>query len=78
MIPDSIAGLLNLEELNVASNLLESLPDSIGLLQKLKFFNVSGNRLSALPDSICQCRYAREIDHMLWRNLQEPHPFYSL
>ena len=62
MIPDSIAGLQNLEELNMSSNVLESLPDSIGFLQKLKFLNVSGNKLSALPDSISQCRYARERD----------------
>lgn len=62
MIPDSIAGLENLEELNVATNLLDSLPDSIGLLQKLKYLNVSGNKLSFLPDSICHCRYVRETD----------------
>lgn len=60
VIPDSISGLANLEELNLSSNALESLPDSIGLLQKLKFLNVSGNKLSALPDSISQCRYVQE------------------
>lgn len=60
MIPDSIAGLQNLEELNISSNVLESLPDSIGLLQKLKLLNISGNKLSALPDSISQCRYVLE------------------
>lgn len=57
MIPDSIVGLQNLEELNLSANHLESLPDSIGFLQKLKLLNVSGNKLTALPDAICQCRY---------------------
>lgn len=55
-IPDSIAALENLEELNLSSNLLELLPDSIGLLVNLKILDVSGNKLTALPDSICHCR----------------------
>ena len=55
-IPDSIAGLEILEELNLASNLLEALPDSIGLLLNLKILNVSSNKLEFLPDSICHCR----------------------
>jgi Leucine-rich repeat (LRR) protein len=57
VIPDSIVGLQNLEELKLSANHLESLPDSIGFLQKLKLLNVSGNKLTALPDAICQCRY---------------------
>lgn len=57
-LPDSIAGLKKLEELNVSSNLLSSLPDSIGLLLNLKILNVSGNKLNALPDSIAGCRYS--------------------
>lgn len=56
VIPDSIAGLQNLEELNLSSNLLEKLPDSIGLLHNLKLLDVSSNKLEALPDSICHCR----------------------
>ncbi|KAB1215656.1 Plant intracellular Ras-group-related LRR protein 1 [Morella rubra] len=62
VIPDSIMGLENLEELNASSNMLESLPDSIGLLQKLKILNVSANKLEALPDSICHCRSLVELD----------------
>lgn len=56
LIPDSIAGLENLEELNLSSNILETLPESIGLLLKLKTLDVSSNKLTALPDSICHCR----------------------
>lgn len=56
MVPDSIAGLENLEELNLSSNILETLPESIGLLLKLKTLDVSSNKLTALPDSICHCR----------------------
>lgn len=57
VIPDSVAGLENLEELNVSSNILTSLPDSIGCLHKLKILDVSSNKLDSLPDSICHCRY---------------------
>ena len=57
VIPDSIAGLENLEELNASSNVLESLPDSIGCLHKLKILDVSSNKLCSLPDSIAKCRY---------------------
>lgn len=56
-MPDSIAGLQKLEELDVSSNLLQSLPDSIGLLLNLKVLNVSGNKLNTLPESIARCRY---------------------
>lgn len=55
-IPDSIAGLQKLAELDVSSNLLESLPDTIGLLVNLKILNLSGNKLTALPESIALCR----------------------
>ncbi|AAG50968.1 hypothetical protein; 91861-89496 [Arabidopsis thaliana] len=54
-IPDSIAGLHSLVELDVSTNSLETLPDSIGLLSKLKILNVSTNKLTSLPDSICRC-----------------------
>ncbi|MBA0632213.1 hypothetical protein Godav_001003, partial [Gossypium davidsonii] len=53
VIPEWIAGFGKLEQLNLASNLLESLPISIGLLQNLKDLNVSGKKLTALPDTIC-------------------------
>jgi len=56
VIPDSITGLEILEELNLASNLLEALPDSIGLLQNLKILDVSSNKIEVLPDTICHCR----------------------
>ncbi|CAL5418871.1 unnamed protein product [Camellia sinensis] len=61
-IPDSIAGLKKLQELNVSSNLLKSLPDSIGLLINLKVLNVSGNKLTSLPLSIGRCRSLVELD----------------
>ncbi|KAB5525039.1 hypothetical protein DKX38_022788 [Salix brachista] len=61
-IPDSIAGLEILEELNLASNLLEALPDSIGLLQNLKILDVSSNKIEVLPDTICHCRSLLELD----------------
>lgn len=60
-MPDSIAGLQKLEELDVSSNLLQSLPDSIGLLLNLKVLNVSGNKLNTLPESIARCRYFIKI-----------------
>ncbi|KAF9671608.1 hypothetical protein SADUNF_Sadunf12G0065200 [Salix dunnii] len=62
IIPDSIAGLEILEELNLASNLLGALPDSIGLLQNLKILDVSSNKIEILPDTICHCRSLLELD----------------
>lgn len=56
-IPDSIAGLQKLVELDISNNLLRSLPDSVGLLPNLKNLNLSGNKLTALPESIALCRY---------------------
>ncbi|KAJ0236253.1 Leucine-rich repeat-containing protein [Hirschfeldia incana] len=52
----TISGLEKLEELDVSSNLLESLPHSFGLLLNLRVLNVSGNKLTYLPESITQCR----------------------
>lgn len=57
VLPDAIAGLVKLEELDVSSNLLETLPDSIGLLTTLKILNVSSNKLNSLPESIAFCKY---------------------
>lgn len=57
IIPDSIAGLVKLEELYLSSNHLARLPDSIGLLINLKVLDVSANKLNALPESIAGCRY---------------------
>ncbi|KAK4478069.1 hypothetical protein RD792_017334 [Penstemon davidsonii] len=51
VLPDSISGLENLEELNLSANLLESLPDSMGLLFKLKILDVSRNK-NSLPCQI--------------------------
>ncbi|KAJ8772276.1 hypothetical protein K2173_027453 [Erythroxylum novogranatense] len=62
MIPDSIAGLENLEELNLASNPLEALPDAISFLQNLKILDVSSNKLETLPDTICHCRSLVELN----------------
>lgn len=56
VLPDSIAGLQKLEELDVSSNLLVSLPDSIGLLLNLRVLNVSGNKITTLPETISRCR----------------------
>lgn len=57
VLPDTISGLGELEELDVSSNLLVSLPDSFGLLLNLRVLNVSGNKLTYLPESITQCRF---------------------
>lgn len=55
-LPESLAGLTSLGELNISANLFESLPDTIGKLQQLQILNVSRNKLTSLPDGICKCR----------------------
>lgn len=61
VLPDSIARLQKLEELDVSSNLLVSLPDSIGLLLNLKVLNISGNKINSLPEAISRCRLIPDI-----------------
>ncbi|WP_442267697.1 leucine-rich repeat domain-containing protein [Tenacibaculum sp. ZS6-P6] len=56
-IPNTINGLIALEELNLGDNAgngneLTSLPSTIGALSSLKTLNVPYNRLSSLPDEI--------------------------
>nr|GEX65933.1 plant intracellular Ras-group-related LRR protein 3 [Tanacetum cinerariifolium] len=68
VLPDAIAGLVKLEELDVSSNLLETLPDSIGLLTTLKILNASSNKLNSLPESIAFCKALVEL-HASFNNL---------
>lgn len=77
VIPNSIAGLQKLEELDVSSNLLESPPDSVGFLLNLRVLNVSGNKLNALPESIANCRYASclSIANLPFYLILGAHPF---
>ncbi len=51
-MPDSIGNLINLEELRLSHNQLESLPYSIGNLINLQRLDLYNNKLSSLPDSI--------------------------
>ena len=61
MIPDSIAGLVNLERLDLQHNQLKVLPDSIGLLKNLKSIDVSKNLLRVFPASLGHCRYSKRL-----------------
>ena len=51
----SISRLKNLEELNVAQNVLPFLPDELGQLHKLQELDVSMNLLTTLPDALANC-----------------------
>ena len=55
-LPESIAQLRKLEDLDVELNQLSSLPASIGQLQALSNLTLDNNQLSSLPASIGQMR----------------------
>lgn len=44
-----IGEMMNLEEMYLSSNRLETLPSSIGLLRKLLCLELDSNRLQSLP-----------------------------
>jgi Leucine-rich repeat (LRR) protein len=60
-LPDSIGNLINLRELKLYNNQLESLPDSIGNLINLQELWVGHNSLKNLPDSIGNLLNLKEL-----------------
>ena len=52
VIPESIAGLSNLEQLDLEDNNIEHLPNNIGYLTNLTYLDLGYNRLNTLPESI--------------------------
>ena len=57
----SISRLKNLEELNVAQNVLPFLPDEIGQLQNLQELDCSLNLLTTLPDTLARCKFLTSL-----------------
>ncbi|KAI5062001.1 hypothetical protein GOP47_0022540 [Adiantum capillus-veneris] len=51
-LPVEIGGLINLQRLMVAENLLQRLPSSLGKLQALKVLALDENKLTTLPDEL--------------------------
>jgi Leucine-rich repeat (LRR) protein len=51
-LPDSIGNFINLQQLYLNNNQLESVPDSIGNLINLQYLVLSSNKLKSVPDSI--------------------------
>jgi Leucine-rich repeat (LRR) protein len=49
-LPEGIASMTWLEELNLSGNILEKVPDGLFSLTKLKRLNLYGNKLKELPD----------------------------
>eukprot|EP00898_Chlorokybus_atmophyticus_P002499 jgi/Chlat1/324/Chrsp1S03075 len=52
ILPPAIAGLEQLEHLDLRDNLLTELPDGIGQLEHLRVLNLADNRLTKLPMSM--------------------------
>eukprot|EP00741_Cyanophora_paradoxa_P001353 tig00000480_g1309.t1 len=61
---EELAKLVNLEELNVGYNQLQSLPPEIGRLTKLRVLRAECNHLSAVPREI------GKLEQLTWLNLQ--------
>jgi internalin A len=53
-IPDSIAQLVNLQQLYLSGNQITAIPDSIAHLVNLQELYLGGNQITAIPDSIAQ------------------------
>lgn len=54
VIPDSIAELVNLEELNLSSNRITAIPDSIAELESLQKLYLGKNLITTIPDSLAR------------------------
>ena len=53
-IPDSLAHLAQLRDLNLSYNQLTAIPDSVAQHKLLQNLNLSGNQITAIPDSLTQ------------------------
>lgn len=60
-IPDQIADMQRLQELDLSHNQLRSLPCNMRL-ERLEHLNVSDNQLDTLPASIAQCQRMRTLN----------------
>ncbi|KAI9299541.1 hypothetical protein BJ944DRAFT_172236, partial [Cunninghamella echinulata] len=60
-LPDTIAHMNHLEELDVSYNLLSSLPSNM-LIPSLLHLNASRNQLDSLPSSIGQCHQLKTLN----------------
>jgi Leucine-rich repeat (LRR) protein len=73
-LPETIGGLIRLEELRLGGNRLAILPAAIGELINLKWFNLSSNGLRTLPEelgNLCNLRYFNVHGNPLESNLQK-------
>ena len=62
MIPDAIANLTNLKELNVNENQITVIPDAIANLTNLKELNVNENQITVIPDAIANLANLTKLD----------------
>lgn len=60
-VPDQIADMQRLQELDLSHNQLRSLPCNMRL-ERLEHLNVSDNQLDTLPTSIAQCKRLRTLN----------------
>src|SRR5262249_21625930 len=51
-VPDEIASLTNLEQLNLGANRLTVLPDSLGDLKNLTLLDIRDNQIATLPTTL--------------------------
>jgi GTPase SAR1 family protein len=61
-LPESIASLTQLQELNLGSNLVRSLPESIASLTQLQRLYLADNGLREVPKSIASLTQLRHLD----------------
>lgn len=65
-IPEKVVLMVNLEELNLALNQIDSLPADIYKLKSLKHLDLGGNNLKELPETIVAMQQLEDL--RIWRN----------
>ncbi|MEO1741364.1 MAG: COR domain-containing protein, partial [Cyanobacteria bacterium J06629_9] len=61
-IPDSLAQLQSLQQLDLSANQITQIPDSIAQLQSLQQLNLFNNQITQIPDSLAQLQSLQQLD----------------
>jgi len=62
VLPESIGGIRQLQELVLANNQLTSIPESLGQCTRLMLLDVGDNKITDLPRSLADLRHLKALD----------------
>src|ERR1039457_1845771 len=61
-VPDSLAQLINLRELDLSDNQIANIPDFLAKLTNLRLLNLTKNQITAISDSVARLITLRALD----------------